>query len=156
MNPADWLRRTSRLFPESPALFSGMHCVADYAGFNQRAASIGAFLASHHGVTKGDRIAVFMKNRTEYLEALYGIWYTGAAVIPINSKLHPREAAWIIENAQASIAFVSNDIAADLTDAGPECLKTVISAGSDQWVSMYDTAPLAEPATIDQDDMVWL
>ena len=31
-----------------------------------------------------------------YLELLYGIWFCGAAAVPINAKLHPREAAFII------------------------------------------------------------
>ena len=32
-------------------------------------------------------------------------WYAGGAVVPINAKLHPREAAWIIANAQATLLF---------------------------------------------------
>ena len=33
-----------------------------------------------------------MKTRVEYLEALYGIWWAGAVVAPINAKLHVKEA----------------------------------------------------------------
>ncbi len=156
MNPAEWLRRTSCLSPDAPALFQGEICVADYATFNQRAASIGAYLAANHAVGSGSRVAVFMKNRTEYLEALYGVWYCGATVIPINSKLHAREAAWIIENARADVALVSDDIGMPLTQVAPACLKNVISADDDMWCDMYQTDPIPTPTPVDGDQMIWL
>lgn len=156
MNPAEWLSRTARLTPDAPALFQGKSCVADYASFRNRSASIAAFLKANHQVGKGDRIAIFMKNRTEFLEAMYGVWTTGAAVIPINSKLHPREAAWIIENAKASIAFISDDVGGELANVGPECLKTIISADHSDWSAMYSTDPLSAPVHMSQDDMAWL
>ncbi|MDG1738922.1 MAG: AMP-binding protein [Paracoccaceae bacterium] len=156
MNPAEWLHRTSHLSPDASALFQGQRCVADYAEFNRRAASIGASLASRHGVGPSNRVAIFMKNRTDYLEALYGVWYCGAAVIPINSKLHSREAAWIIENAQADVALVSDDIGAPLAKVAPDCLNTVISADDDAWRKMYRTDPMPRPEPINGDQMIWL
>jgi len=156
MNPAEWLRRTSRLHPDAPALFQGETCVASYSGFNVRAASIAAYLVSYHGVQKGSRVAIFMKNRTEYLEAMYGVWYCGGVVIPINSKLHPREAAWIIDDANADIALISDDVGATLGDVGPACLKTVISADDANWAEMYKADPLAKPADIAPESMAWL
>eukprot|EP01035_Chromulina_nebulosa_P004896 gene4896-6660_t len=38
----------------------------------------------------------------------------GMALIPINAKLHAREAAWISENAGATFAFVDDDSRASL------------------------------------------
>jgi long-chain acyl-CoA synthetase len=156
MNPANWLTRTARLTPTAPALFSGTDLVADYATFATRAAAIGGHLQAAHGVRKGDRVAVLMKNRPEYLEALYGIWFLGAVAIPINSKLHPKEAAWIIENAGAKVALVSDDLGAPLAQVAPECLKTLISSDQPNWTAMYAATPLAAPADIDPDDMIWL
>jgi long-chain acyl-CoA synthetase len=46
-----------------------------------------------------------MANSTAYLEALYGIWWAGAAAVPINAKLHGREAAWMVEDAGAKLVF---------------------------------------------------
>ena len=51
-----------------------------------------------------------MRNHVRYLELLLGAWWAGLAVVPINAKLHPLEAQWIIENAQARWAFVSSDV----------------------------------------------
>jgi len=156
MNPAEWLFRTARLDPEAPALFQGETCIATYRDFNDRAASIGAHLRAAHGVQKGDRVAIFMKNRTEFLEAMYGAWYCGAVVIPINSKLHPREAAWIIEDAGAEIALISDDVGATLADLGPACLKTLNSADHEDWSKMYLAPSMPSPETVEADEMTWL
>jgi long-chain acyl-CoA synthetase len=53
-----------------------------------------------------------MANRPDYLVALYGIWLAGAAAVPINAKLHPREAAFILGDAGARLAFPSPELAA--------------------------------------------
>lgn len=55
------------------------------------------------GVRPGDRVVIFLTNRTEYLEVLYGAWFAGAAVVPINAKLHVKECVWIIEIAGAEL-----------------------------------------------------
>ena len=104
MNPAEWLNRTATRAPDRPALFSGEIQRATYAEFDRAAAAIGAALDAR-GIGQGSQVAVFMSNRTEYLETLYGIWYAGAAAVPINAKLHPKEAKWIIGNAEAALVI---------------------------------------------------
>src|SRR3954466_14806846 len=120
MNIAEWLAATARARPEAPALLTGFERDADYKTFAQRAASIGAALARDHGIAPGDRVALFARNCTQYLECLYGIWWIGGVAIPINAKLHGREAAWICSDARASLAFVSNDTVEALTEASSE------------------------------------
>src|SRR4030042_1466279 len=124
MNPAEWLIRTARLCPDAPALMQGETVLADYAKFARRVASIAGALALR-GVKRGDRVAIFMTNRTEYLEAFYGAWFAGAVVVPINAKLHAKEAAWIIGDAGAEILFISEDVAATLRDVLPPCVREV-------------------------------
>src|ERR1700733_1738328 len=119
MNVAEWLAATARLRPNSPALLTGFDLDADYATFARRAAALGAVLSRDYGIRPGDRVAVFASNCTQYLECLYGIWWIGAAAIPINAKLHGREAAWICSDAGAKLAFVSDDTLAALMEAKP-------------------------------------
>jgi long-chain acyl-CoA synthetase len=116
MNLAHWLERTAAVSPERPALFRGDTQVADYAAFGRAAAGVGAALAAR-GVGPGDRVAIFMKNVPDYLVALYGIWIAGAAAVPINAKLHPREAAFILEDSGAALVFATDGLAGDLADA---------------------------------------
>ena len=154
MNPAEWLHRTAARHPDRPALYSGTTLKASYGAFARTAAAIGAALAGH-GIAPGDRVAVFMSNRTEYLEALYGIWYAGAAAVPINAKLHPREAEWIIRDCDAALVISDDKLGkglAPLLGAAPQ----VISADSDTFAAMRIAAPLPRPAGMEEGDMLWL
>ena len=63
------------------------------------------------GLAPGDRVLLFMRNHPRYLEVLWGAWWAGLVVVPVNAKLHPREVEWIIDNAQARWAFVTRDVA---------------------------------------------
>ena len=92
MNLALWLQRAAQTGPTRPALFNGFELVADYAAFFNRAACLAGWLRAQ-GVTADDRVGLFMKNQPDYLVALFGCWIAGAAVVPINAKLHGKEAA---------------------------------------------------------------
>ena len=109
MNLAIWLERTAAVSGERPALHLGETCIADYATFHARAASLAAALVAR-GVRPGDRVAIFAKNCPDYLIVFFGVWMAGAAVVPINAKLHPREAAYIAEHSGAVLGFVSSDL----------------------------------------------
>ncbi len=115
MNLALWLERTAALHGERPALFLGEKLVADYAGFYRRAMGLAGALAAS-GVKPGDRVAMFMKNCPEYLIAFYGIWAAGAVAVPINGKLHAKEAAFILENSGTRLVFVTPDLALGLQE----------------------------------------
>src|SRR3954462_15480503 len=150
MNVAEWLSATARLRPDAPALLTGFDLDADYATFASRAAAIGAVLSRDYGIEPADRVALFATNCTQYLECLYGIWWIGAAAIPINAKLHGREAAWICSDAGAKLTFVSDDTIEALAEAAsdlPASMKT-LSMDSSTYRTMRDgggaPTPLAQ------------
>ncbi len=113
MNLALWLERQAVAAADAPAILLGDQVVADYAGFYRRAASLARALVTRGG-TPGDRVALFMKNCPEYLIAFYGVWMAGGVVVPINAKLHPKEAAWIIKDSGAGLVLVTHDHGTDL------------------------------------------
>src|SRR3974390_2120769 len=158
MNVAEWLAATARIRPDAPALLTGFDLDADYATFARRAAAIGAGLARDYGIAAGDRVGLFATNCTQYLECLYGIWWIGAVAVPINAKLHGREAAWILGDAGASLAFVSDDPIAALTQAGrdlPAAMKTLSMDGGD-YLAMRSGAGAPAPLLRDTNDLAWL
>ena len=156
MNPAEWLVRTACLSPTAPALLKGQAIEADYATFANRVAAIAGALRAKHRICKGSRVAIFMSNRTEYLEVMYGIWFAGAVVVPINAKLHVKEAAWIIENAEAEIAFVSSDVGEALQAFAPKCLKELIYADLPEFSLLRQHVEMARPEVVHVNDLLWL
>jgi long-chain acyl-CoA synthetase len=158
VNIAEWLATSAKLRPEAPALLTGFNLDADYRTFARRAAAVGAALARDFGIAPGDRVALFASNCTQYLECLYGIWWMGAAAIPINAKLHGREAAWICSDASAKFVFVSDDTSAALTEAKddlPPAMK-MLSVDSDAYRGMRDGEGAPAPLQREVDDLAWL
>jgi long-chain acyl-CoA synthetase len=158
MNVAEWLAATARVRPHAPALLTGFDLDADYATFARRAAAIGAALSRQYDIAPGDRVALFATNCTQYLECLYGIWWIGAVAIPINAKLHGREAAWICGDAGAKLTFVSDDTVAALLEASadlPAAMKT-LSVESDEYKQMRSGEGTAAPLPRETDDLAWL
>src|SRR5258707_4605243 len=158
MNVAEWLAATALLRPDAPALLRGFDLEADYETFARRAAAIGTALSRDYGIQPGDRVALFATNCTQYLECLYGIWWIGAAAIPINAKLHGREAVWICSDARAKLTFVSDDTIEALAEAAselPASMKT-LSMDSSAYRTMRDGDGALTPLTQGTDDLAWL
>ncbi|MDP2734081.1 MAG: AMP-binding protein, partial [Hoeflea sp.] len=152
MNLAEWLVRTAKRHADKPALLLGEDLVATYAEFALHAAQVGASLRSRSRVGPGDRVAIFMKNSPAYLELLYGIWFCGAVVVPINAKLHAREAAYIIEDSGCRVVFVSGE--SDLPALLPtECSLYDLEKGP---AFEPDGEALAAPIARHGDDLAWL
>jgi len=151
MNLGLWLERTAQVAPGAPALFLGQDMVADYAGFHARAAALAAAL-SVAGVAPGDRVAAFMKNCPDYLVVFYGVWMAGAVIVPINAKLHAREAAWIIGDSGAKLGFVTPDLADAL---GAQTAVPLIDVAGADFAAMQAGAGRACCAR-DPDDLCWL
>lgn len=158
MNIAEWLAASARLYPQSPALMTGEAVDADYAEFARRASAIAAHLRDAHGVMPGDRVALFMSNATSYLECAYGIWWAGAVAVPINAKLHAREALWIVENSGANLTFVAGEtrdaLSEVLGDGNPAT--RLFDVESDGYIAARGVAGMPQPFPRGTDDLAWL
>ena len=158
MNLAHLLERMARQYPDRAALFQGPDTTATHAIWAQRCAHLARqFQAA--GLQPGDRVVLFMRNHPRYLEVMFGAWWAGLAVVPINAKLHVREAQWIVDNAQASWAFVTADITSDTGEQlqGLQRLIDVDSAEADGlWTLPADTIDTPVIAVRQADDLAWL
>ena len=152
MNIAIWLARVAQDAPDRGALFLGDKQVADYRAFDQDVRALGGALKKA-GVTPGARVALFMKNTPDYLIAQYAAWYVGAAVVPINAKLHPRECAWILEDSGAESVFASEVFAPGLEEFTSA---RVVVPGTREWHEMLRASPVADVAQRAPEDMAWL
>lgn len=155
MNIASWLLSSAQRFPTEAALLRGTETVATYTQFAGRAASTGRTLVTNYGVTPGDRVALFMANCTQYLECLYGVLWAGGAVVPVNPKLHAREAGWILADSGAKLVYTDNDHLAELR-AELETTVQVVSVDESEQTSCSGFGELQAPVAQKSSDLAWL
>lgn len=158
MSLAHLLQRQARSAPDRTAILSGIQPWATHAEWAARSAGLAHHLRAA-GLLPGDRVLLFMRNHPRYLEILWGVWWAGLAVVPVNAKLHPAEVEWIIDNAQASWAFVTRDVAPAAL-AGLQRQVDIESAEADALLAPWadSAADFAANAPVERgpDDLAWL
>ncbi|MFZ4479824.1 MAG: class I adenylate-forming enzyme family protein [Rhodoferax sp.] len=154
MNLVHLLLRQARQQPGRAAIYSGTAVHASYGQWAARSAGLAKHLLAS-GLVPGDRVLLFMRNHPRYLEVLFAAWWAGLVVVPINAKLHPREAEWIIDNAKPRWGFVTNDVApAPL--AGLEHQVDIESAQADSLLAPMKDFTALPVAHREPDDVAWL
>ncbi|MBT9464485.1 AMP-binding protein [Hydrogenophaga sp.] len=148
------LRRHARQTPDRPAIFHGTDAWATHGQWAQRSAGLAQRMVAA-GLVPGDRVVLFMRNHPRYLEILWAAWWAGLVVVPVNAKLHPREAEWIVANSGARWGFVTHDVAhAPL--AGLEQQIDVESAAGDDLLAPVSDAWAVPVIERDAQDVAWL
>jgi long-chain acyl-CoA synthetase len=157
MNPAVWVARHGRLRPDDPALADGEHVHASWATFAARTAAAAAGLRDDFGLSPGDRVAIVMRNRPEYLEAMFAIWHAGLVAVPVNARLHRDEIAYILEHSETAVVVTDPDHAADVTPlvGTLPSLQAAVEAPGEGWaqITALPPAPLVHRR---QGDAAWL
>ncbi|HEX7044606.1 MAG TPA: AMP-binding protein [Burkholderiales bacterium] len=155
MNLALFLARSARAFPHAPAVALGEEVLYDYGELARRAGSIADALRERFGLGPGDRVALYLDNHPAYLEALYGIWWAGLAAVPINAKLHAREAAYILQASEAALCFVDAAHGAALGALAEAAPAPLIDVASRDYAALLARAARA-PAEVEADALAWL
>lgn len=83
------------------------------------------------GVRKGDRVALFMTNRPEYIISVYAIARLGAAFTPMNPTYKEDEVAHQLQDAEASVLVVQDSLYHRVKSSRPriKSLKHVVVVG---------------------------
>lgn len=114
MNLATWVERNGRRLRQKAALAEGERVHATWGEFAARVASVAGGLRQGMRLAPGDRVAIVMRNRPEYLEALFGIWHAGLVAVPVNARLHRDEIAYVLDHSGASAVIVDAEHADDV------------------------------------------
>ncbi len=142
------LRGAFRRGDAAPALAEGARVVRSYGSLIERVRRLSAGLTAA-GVEPGDRVALFMANRPDYIEIMLATWWTGAAVVPVNAGLAPDELAVILADAAPRLIFTSPDLAA----ACPQG----IAMDSPAWMALFDHGPgPVAPMEVSAQALAWL
>ncbi len=157
MNLAQLLLKSAASWSDRPAVAIGKDAAVSYRALADRVARIAAGLRDIHGLAPGDRVALAMTNAPEYIETLFAVWHGGFAAVPINARLHPREFAYILDNAGASICIASPDLAHGIAGVADDvaALRAVIVVGGPDYAKIGAAEPAPAVAAA-PDDLAWL
>ncbi len=84
-----------------------------YAEMNERATRFGNGVRSL-GLEPRDRLAVILRNRSEYMEILYGLAKAGVTVVPVNWRFAPEEMRYVIDHSEATAIAVADEFVGKL------------------------------------------
>jgi long-chain acyl-CoA synthetase len=99
--PIEALYQRARISPNSVAFIVGDDRWK-YAWLAAQAERLARGLAGR-GIGKGDRIALHMPNRPEFVVAVYACFHIGAIAVPLNSRLKTVELKVLLERLQPAL-----------------------------------------------------
>jgi len=88
--------------PDKTALFWGREQIP-YHRILEQSKWVASRLRTTEGVQAGDRVALWLKNRPEFIPALFGILAAGAAAVPVNNFLKPLEVDYLLADAGVNV-----------------------------------------------------
>ena len=152
MNLAHWIERNALELPHGPAVGKGNEVVFTHSQLRNRVERLAGGLLSL-GLSRGDRVALAMKNVPEYFECLFAIWHVGLVAVPMNAKLHADEFRFILENSGCKACFVTPDLAD--TMAATACAGHLIDVTGSTYEGLLDHPP-AGMVFVQADELAWL
>ena len=125
MNVLYCLRRAKHFYGNSVAAYRDEGSLT-WNEFDERVHRAAAFLRDL-GIEKGDRVAVWMLNRYEYLELYYATALAGIVIVPLNTRWHESDVAFTLTDSESVALIVDDRFAAELSKV--ESPRHVIFAG---------------------------
>jgi fatty-acyl-CoA synthase len=137
------LDQAASRFGDRGAVFQGERQLYTWSELRERSLRLATTLGS-----PGTRIAIASENRPEIVELMFATWAAECVVVPVNSKLHPREMKQILDDAGVSQVFASPKIAEGLT--------TAEIIGSSAYSERLTAAPADPPRVTEPSTPAWL
>lgn len=105
----DGLAQSARQHPDLPSLIdlATKRRFTYQETFSRVCRLANVFAAS--GIKRGDRIMALVRNSTDVYEMMFAAWRVGAAFMPINWRLAPRELADIVADGEPSLLMIDEE-----------------------------------------------
>ena len=123
---SDLLDRAAELFADRVAIVDGDHRFT-YSTIREGALAVARGLPTL-GVKPGDRVAIWMPNRVEWVIAFFGAVRAGAVVVPLNTGLVGAEAEYQITQSGAVVVVAASSYRA--RNLAAEAMSIVAATGS--------------------------
>ena len=100
------------------------------------------------GVSRGDRIGIYLDKRFETVVASFGATAAGAVFVPINPLLKPEQVAFILQDCNVRVLVTSPERLSLMRDLLPRCidLRHVVVTGHSTLATMEPTGNLGSVA----------
>ena len=142
--------------PEGDALVCGDSRIS-YRALLESSTRLAAGMAAR-GVGAGDRVAMLLGNRNEFVVVLFAILRLGAIAVPLSIREQAPGLAYMLDHCAAVLVVHEADLADRLPPAGEApALRTRVSigacAGSEEFASLLaSAAPAPAPAAVSEED----
>lgn len=156
MNLSQLFDRSVQMYPDHLAVQCGADKRLTYRELDGRVGALAHWFRVDLGLQPGDRLMLAMKNCPEYMEGLLAAWRAGLCVVPVNSKLHPKEIAGMAEDAGAAVCLSQGSLAVELRNhsAAPAQLD-IIDVDSARYRGALE-APYLPVIGGREEDVAWL
>jgi acyl-CoA synthetase (AMP-forming)/AMP-acid ligase II len=114
----DTLYNTVKLYPWKTAIVCSEGRFT-YREFKERIDGLASAL-HESGIIKGDRVAVFHMNCHVFLELYYASAQIGAVLVPLNTRLSPRELIFMMEDSGARVLVSDYQFLDKISEMKPE------------------------------------
>jgi acyl-CoA synthetase (AMP-forming)/AMP-acid ligase II len=164
------LTTTATSYPDQVAWIwqpePGATLTRTYGETNRRADALAAGLVDR-GVSRGDRVALFMQNRPEAMESFFAALKLGAAAVPLNPRFTAEEIDYHLGDAGARALIIGEEVADVVAKVRDRLtsVEHVICVGSDgaddgtvdfeAVLAQHDGSPFPT-VDVEDDELAWL
>jgi acyl-CoA synthetase (AMP-forming)/AMP-acid ligase II len=141
LTPLSFLERTAHAFPRRIGVVDGDRRLS-WEEVRERVRRLAVAL-QESGIEQGDRLAFLAPNRTELLEAHYGVPAAGAVLVAINVRLTADEIAYIVRHSGARLVVVDPSLAHLV--AGLEVERLLVTGEGSAYEAFLASAGDGEP-----------
>ncbi|HYF18000.1 MAG TPA: AMP-binding protein [Ramlibacter sp.] len=127
---ADGIRAAAARAPRKVAVTEGRRRLT-YAALVERIDRVANVAHAGLGLRHGERAAVLMPNRLEYLELVCGLSSAGVAVATIGPAAAPAEIRFICEDSGARVLFIAPELQDAARTAAPAGIERIVVLGDE-------------------------
>jgi len=124
----DNLAQSAARHPERAALdYYGRRLT--YRELKRQVDALAGYLQQHCGVARGERVLLYLQNSPQFVISYYAVLRADAVVVPVNPMNRTEELRHYLEDSDARVAVVGQDVLAQIAPLGLEQL--IVAAYSD-------------------------
>lgn len=154
MSLAPLLDRTALAHPDFPAVAIGPKTIQSYRELAGAAARIAAWLKKT-GARRSTPVAIVSENRSEVLESVFGCWWAGFSVAPLDPDADADDLRRALAHAEAQIVIVSPRHASAAAAAAGPAVKHILEMSGREFRRALRLDPIA-PRSVAPNAAAWL